>query len=296
MHGAVIIEVALNGVTPKEANPNTPRLPDEVAADALACLGAGAAVIHSHSDMMRVDPEVAAERYLEAYRPVLAERPDALLYPTTNAGPSVELSYGHMEPLAASGAVRIGIIDPGSVNLGAVGDDGVPLAPGIVYANSFGAIHHQVELCGRLRLGPSIAIYEPGFLRTTLAFWRAGRLPAGAMVKFYFGGDHGYLGGTGRGATFGLPPTEKALDAYLELLGDCDLPWSVAAFGGDLIATPVAEAALARGGHLHIGLEDYGGDRRPTNLELLDEAVRLCEKAGRPPATCAEAAAILGLP
>ena len=29
------------------------------------------------------------------------------------------------------------------------------------------------------RLGPSMAIYEPGFLQTVVAWWRAGRLPAG---------------------------------------------------------------------------------------------------------------------
>ena len=34
---AVIIEVALNGVTSKDRNPNVPRSPEEVSADALAC-------------------------------------------------------------------------------------------------------------------------------------------------------------------------------------------------------------------------------------------------------------------
>jgi len=36
-------------------------------------------------------------------------------------------------------------------------------------------------------------------------------------VKLYFGGDHSYLDGR-RGVSFGLPPTAKALDAYLEML------------------------------------------------------------------------------
>ena len=45
----VILEVAVNGVTTKERNPLTPEAPEEVAADALACLDAGASVIHAHS-------------------------------------------------------------------------------------------------------------------------------------------------------------------------------------------------------------------------------------------------------
>jgi uncharacterized protein (DUF849 family) len=47
----VIIEVAINGATTKEHNPNVPRTPDEIATDALACLEAGGAIIHNHIDL-----------------------------------------------------------------------------------------------------------------------------------------------------------------------------------------------------------------------------------------------------
>jgi 3-keto-5-aminohexanoate cleavage enzyme len=70
----------------------------------------------------------------------------------------------------------------------------------------------------------------------------------------------------------------------------------VSVVGGDLGRSEVATLALERGGHLHLGLEFYGGDRTPTNVELVEEAVALCEAAGRPVASCAEAAEILGLP
>jgi uncharacterized protein (DUF849 family) len=286
--GPVIIEAAINGATTKERNPHVPVTPDEIAADALACFGAGASVIHNHIDRRGISIEEAVERYLEPWRVVLAQRPDALWYPTVHFGPP--LSYEHMVPLAQSGLLRVGLMDPGSVNLGRAGDDGVPLG-GIVYANSYETIARAFEICRSQRLGPSLAIYEPGFLRTALAYWRAGKLPQGAMVKFYFSSDHGLTG-----APFGLPPTEKALDAYLELMDGVDLPWAVSVVGGDVGASEVAPLALERGGHLHLGLEFYGGDRTPTNVELVTEAVRLCEKAGRPVATPDEAAAILRLP
>jgi 3-keto-5-aminohexanoate cleavage enzyme len=295
---AVIVEAAINGTTTKDRNPHVPRLPDEIARDALECLQAGAAVVHNHCDVVMVPGAEAAARYLEGWESVLAARPDALLYPTTNFGPGVEGAYSHMEPLAETGKLRIGIIDPGSVNLGGVADDDLPAGPGFVYANSFGDIRYQADVCERLQLGPSMAIFEPGWLRTALTWWRAGRLPRGAMVKLYFGGDNGYptTGSERGGAAFGLPPTVRALDAYCELLEGCDLPWSVAVIGGDLLASPVARAAVERGAHLHVGLEDFAGPRAPTNVELVTEAVALCQEVGRPVASCDEAAAILELP
>jgi 3-keto-5-aminohexanoate cleavage enzyme len=284
----VIIEVAINGVTTKEHNPNVPRTPDEIVTDAFACFEAGAAIVHNHIDLTGVSEAEAAERYLEAWRVVLTERPDALWYPTVHFGTTMSLE--HLALITASGLLRLGLTDPGSVNLGRIDDQDVPFGR-LVYANSFNDIARDFEICRELRLGPSLAIYEPGFLRTVLAYWRAGRLPAGAMVKLYFSGERGPLG-----APFGLPPTERALDAYLELLDGCDLPWAVSVHGGDVVATEVAPLAIARGGHLHIGLEFYGGDRKPTNVELVTEAVELCEKSGRPVATPDQAAATLRLP
>ncbi len=294
----VIVEAAINGTTTKARNPNVPRQPDEIADDALRCLDRGASIVHNHADVVAVPGPEAAARYLEGWAPVLAARPDALLYPTTNFGPGVEGAYAHLEPLVETAGLRIGIIDPGSVNLGGVDRDGLPAAPGFVYANSFGDIHFQAELCARLRVGPSMAIFEPGWLRAALVWWRAGRLPQGAMVKLYFGGDHGYptTGSERSGAPFGLPPTVRSLDAYCELLDGCDLPWSVAVIGGDLLASPVVTLALERGAHLHVGLEDYAGTRTPTNEELVKEAVARCIEVGRPVATSDDAAAILDLP
>jgi uncharacterized protein (DUF849 family) len=291
----VIIEAAINGVTSKQRNPHVPRQPDEIAADALACLDAGAAIVHNHTDVGVADGAAAAERYLEGWRPVLAERPDALVYPTVNFGADVRESYAHLPYLAESGLLRIGLCDPGSVNLGAAGPDGLPAVPGFVYANSYGDIHYQMELCAEHRLGPSMAIFEPGFLRTALTWWRAGRLPQGAMIKLYFGGGFSYLDG-GEGVSFGLPPTRPSFDAYLAMLERCDVPWSVAVIGGDLLASDVARLALEHGGHLHVGLEDYAGARTPTNVELVEEAVALCAEVGRPVATCDQAATILALP
>jgi len=289
----VIIEAAINGVASKDRNPNVPCTPAEIAEDALRCLAAGAAIVHNHIDEAGADGQRAAGRYLEGWRPVLAARPDAILYPTVGLGGTIEERYAHVAPLAD--AMRMGLVDPGSVNLGAAAEDGLPGPAEFVYVNSYADVRYEVALCAHHRLGPSIAIFEPGFLRTALAYQRAGRLPAGALVKLYFGGDHGYLGGAA-GVTFGLPPTRPSLEAYLAMLDGVALPWSVAVVGGDLLASDVARLALARGGHLRVGLEDYAGSRTPTNEELVRAAVALAREAGRPVASPAEAARILALP
>ncbi len=278
----VIIEAAVNGVTPKERNPHTPRTPAEIAADALACLGAGAAIVHSHNDEMTPDPARAAALYAEAWRPVLAARPDALFYPTVGFGTNIGERYAHVPLLAAAGVLRLGLVDPGSVNLG-----------DIVYVNSAADIEHEVGLCARHRLGPSVSIFEPGFLRATLALHRAGRLPPGTLVKLYFGGDHDYFGRTG--TTFGLPPTRSGLEAYLAMLEGSGLPWSVAVVGGDVIASGLARLALERGGHLRVGLEDHFGPRTPSNEELVREAARAAAEVGRAVASSRETAELLGL-
>jgi uncharacterized protein (DUF849 family) len=285
----VIIECAINGVTSKATNPHVPVEPSEITADALACIEAGASIIHNHIDRYGLSAEGAAQRYLDGWRPVLAQRPDALLYPTVHFGTGMAISYEHLLPLAAAG-MRLGLTDPGSVNLGGTDDDGVPVGP-MVYSNSFETITRAFEVCREAKLGPSLAIYEPGFLRTTLAWWRSGRLPAGTMIKLYFSTERGYLG-----APFGLPPTQRAFDAYMELLDGCDVPWAVSLVGGDLCASEVAVLALERGGHLHVGLEFFAGDRTPTNVELVSEAVNLCQQVGRVVATPDQAANLLGLP
>lgn len=289
----VILEAAINGATPKRVNASVPRTPAEVAADGLRCLAAGAAIVHNHND----EPVVGGASgvhdpapYIEAWRAILAERADAILYPTmAGASPRTNVAerYAHIPALAAAGVLRMGLVDPGSVNVGPLDHEGLPAAIDAAYVNTFADARHMFSVCHDLRLGPSISIFEPGFLRVALAYHRAGRLPAGALVKLYFGGER---------ANFGLPPTRASLEAYLSMLEGTGLPWSVALLGGDVIGSGLAKLALERGGHLRVGLEDYAGPRRPTNEELVREAVGLAGAVGRGVATCGEAGAILGLP
>lgn len=291
MNLPVVIEAAINGITTPEQNPAVPRLPDELARDALACFEAGASIVHTHTHEPLRPPEEAAALYAEAYTRVLEVRPDAILYPTMGVGDSIQARWNHHLPLAAAGLIRCGALDTGSVNLGASMPDGRPMPIDYVYTNSPLDIRTMMGECERLGLGPSTAIFEPGFLRVVLAAHAKGGLPAGTLVKFYFSAS-GYLGGGE--PIFSAPPIPEALDLYLAMLGDAPLPWAVAVLGGSLLASPIADLALERGGHLRVGLEDFLDG--PPNVEQVEAATRLCAKHGRPVASPGEAATLLGLP
>ncbi len=291
----VIIEAAINGMTSKKRNPATPKLPGELISDALRCIDAGASIIHLHASSFEISVERAIDEYALIFAEILRERPDAILYPTGLAGKSMSERMGHFFKLAEMGLISMGYFDPGSVNLAAEQDaNGLPIG-GVTYVNSFDDCREMLGALSVQRIAPSIAIYEPGFLLVVLAYARAGKLPHGAMVKFYFGGEFSPFTGN-RAITHGLPPTPPSLDALLAMYGACPLPWGVGVFGGDIGRSSVLPYALELGGHVRVGLEDFCGERVPTNIELIEEVVSLARTVGRKPATPQECAHILQIP
>jgi 3-keto-5-aminohexanoate cleavage enzyme len=293
----VIIEVALNGACKKSRNPNVPVTPDEIVADALRCMVAGAQSVHNHIEGIQLTGEASAERYLEAWRPIHAANPAVLLCPTIAAGATIVERSSHVEALARSGIMRFGPLDPGSVNFSGpgVGENGLPGPKSMVYSHSYGDCAYVLDQLERNRLAANISIFDASFLRATLAFHKAGRLRHGALVKLYFGGDYNIGDGTPGAITFGFRPTRKALEAYLEMLEGSGLAWIVNVYGGDVTACGMARLALERGGHVRVGLEDYAGERTPSNLELVEEVVELAQKLGRPIADGATAAKLMGV-
>jgi uncharacterized protein (DUF849 family) len=125
-----------------------------------------------------------------------------------------------------------------------------------------------------------------------LGFHAGGHLAPGALVKFYFSGNTGYLA-PGL-PTFSAPPIPEALALYRAMLGDADLPWAVTVLGGDIIDTPVARLALEQGGHIRVGIEDHADAE--SNAACVGRAVDLAESVGRTIATPDEAADLLRLP
>jgi 3-keto-5-aminohexanoate cleavage enzyme len=290
----VIIEVCLNGGTPRSINPHVPRTPEEVTSDALECVAAGASILHSHTD----DPVIGAgdgrhdsAPLVSAWGPVLDRYPDILFYPTMHgggAGTSIAQRAAHMQDLIDAGLLRLALIDMGTSNMSFLGDDGLPGSSDDLFINTNSDAHFMFDFCTRNRVGASIGCIEPGFVRTAMAFARAGRAPKGSIFRLVFGGPKTLMG---------LPATRAALDIYLDMIEEAGIPWSVGVFGGNAFEDGFAEYALERGGHLRIGLEDYrAAADTPRNVELVERAVALANKVGRPVATRPQTNAILALP
>lgn len=290
-----IIEVALT--TNPARTPSAPTSPEQIIEQGLACIDAGASIVHMHLPDLNVSATEATEQYLACFEAWLAADPDVLVLPTNGFGETREARFAHQAMLAEAGATRLAFVDPGATIFGWPDADGTPNPDGYVYAHNYGDMTYAIDEGARLGVGMHFACFEPGWLRNVMVYWRLGRLSPGSFVKFYFGGPGGVLM-RGTGLTFGLPPTVAGLAAFREILAldDCPLPWFSAVVGGDLLRTPVARATVEQGGHLRVGLEDHMGDRTPSNVELVREAAALCEEVGRPVATPAQTVDVLGLP
>jgi 3-keto-5-aminohexanoate cleavage enzyme len=294
----VVIECALNGVHSKRHAAQLPIAPDEIAADMIRCLDAGASICHAHDQLGPESTPAAHERIVAAtYRKVLPRHPDALLYPATTWGGPLAERWSHHAGLARDGLIKTAFVDPGSTNLGVLDEDGVPAPTEFIYAHSYADIRWWFAECERLRLAPNLSIFEPGFLQAALAYERAGRLPAGTYARFYFGGGE-YLTARPGLFSFGMPPLLPCLEAYLAMLDHSSsaLPWFVAVLAGDVVESGMARWALERGGHVRVGLEDAAGARDCSNAELVEEVVALAHDLGRRIATPAETAKLFGFP
>ncbi|TPG32459.1 3-keto-5-aminohexanoate cleavage protein [Mycolicibacterium hodleri] len=290
-----IVEVALNGAVAKAANPNVPRTPAEISHDALACIAAGASIVHNHNDESVVSgpPEHDWRPYAMAWRTVLAAEPDALLYPTMpgwRPETTIEQRYSHVVALAKEGVLGTPVIDLGGFNVGRSGPDGVPVPTDDMYVNTYRDMDYMFRTCQQIGLPVSLAVFEPGHLRAGLAYLKAGWVPAGSMIKLFF--DATEMGAPGRG----LSPTTRALDAYLEMLAGFVIPWMAVVTSCPVNDVPFLHAVLDRGGHLSVGIERTGGIGTATNVELVEEAVQVCAEVGRPAASCAQARELLGVP
>ncbi|MEQ8934466.1 MAG: 3-keto-5-aminohexanoate cleavage protein, partial [Amphiplicatus sp.] len=98
------------------------------------------------------------------------------------------------------------------------------------------------------------------------------------------------------GINWCMPASAKAMDFLVALLPP-EATWS--AFGIGRYQFPMVEAAIERGGHARIGLEDNlyleAGVFASSNAALVEKAASIASLAGRPPASAMEARTILGL-
>jgi uncharacterized protein (DUF849 family) len=282
------IEVALNGAWTRRLQPNIPVTAQEVVKDGVACIKAGAAVIHAHT----LDPETGRQNgsadNCAAFMDGIRSQVDAIVYPTAVDIPMPAdwaARYATTVELSKRGLLEWGVLDPGSVNFYLNDASAPPLfgGEGGVYLNPNGALELGIELAAKHKFHPAYACYEPGFVRQGATLQRKQPTAPVPIYRFMFSS----------GFTFSFPPEEWALEAYVRLVEKVapGAPWMAAGLAVDVF--PLIPKIVALGGHVRVGLEDTHLQSQRSNVELVEAAVKAIQKAGSEPATASEVRASL---
>ncbi|HEY1708178.1 MAG TPA: 3-keto-5-aminohexanoate cleavage protein [Rhizomicrobium sp.] len=273
--GKTWLEVALNGGLTRESQPHVPVSVEEIVADGIACVKAGAAIVHVHSyDVATGRQKDDADLYARIIDGIRSQV-DAIVYPTviggTRGGSEVTVvgpeRYAAVKALAERGLLEWTVCDPGSTN--------IALYAGLsrgwkssVYVNTESDIRTGLALAEEHGLVPSYAIYEPGFLRLGAALAEHYPSLKTPVYRFMFSDR----------MTFGFAPRDYALDAYLAMLQEyaAGAPWMIAGLMVDV--TPLMARTVAAGGHVRVGLEDAHHRNERTNVQFVEAAEGDCAR------------------
>lgn len=261
---------------------------------ARASLDAGASIIHHHYDMdLPVDRQI--DQVVRMHQEILETHPHALIYPAPLlAGQTNWEIHGHYPILAEAGCLSMMAIEMGRTIFPILSEDGLPDSEWM-NGSTFAECHELVMFANAHQTPLSIGIYTPSMGYWIREYAERGLLPKGTFVKIWFGGR--YKVWTDRVPTVrhALAPTVKALDAFLEALDGCGLPWVVAVQGDNILDTAAARYALEQGGHIRVGEEDVSGTTRLRNAEMVAAVVDLARQVGRPVVSGVEARRFLGI-
>jgi uncharacterized protein (DUF849 family) len=279
----VVIEVAITPLRWGELA----KTAEEMVAEAAACIAAGAGIVHYHHDM-RLDEAGATAQLVATGAGIQDAHDGTLMYSDYLTGQRAREENAHLRPMAEAGVLTMFAIDPGITTFASFDERGIPTR---TYTDGlrFDEAHEMVEFSKEVGVPISLGVFEPGHLRWIVAYEQRVGFEPGTIVKLYFGGKHRVDLPDEAGINFGLPPTEAALDVYLSMMEGSQLPWIVSLFGDPVLDSPLALAAMARGGHVRVGVEDAAGQSGLSNAEMVEAAVTLAAEVGRPVATGAAA-------
>ncbi|MDR2295256.1 MAG: 3-keto-5-aminohexanoate cleavage protein, partial [Clostridiales Family XIII bacterium] len=243
--------------------------------DSVACVKAGAAVLHIHvrdkDGANTMDTDVFTEVVGKIRAALAAEGLDAVLNLTTSGSKfSDELRMGHLPILKP----EMCSYDPGTMNW----------ANSYVFLNTPAFLEKLGNYVQELDIKPELEIFDGGMIGNINYYIKKGVLKTPCHVQFVLG------------VTGGMPGDADALSYLLPKIPK-DSTWSVTGIGRSHM--PCMLIGLAEGcDGLRVGLEDnifYEKGVLATNAQLVTRAAELGRLAGREIANAAEARAILGL-
>ncbi|GEP39795.1 3-keto-5-aminohexanoate cleavage enzyme [Nocardioides psychrotolerans] len=268
---ALLITVAPTGAeTSKAGCPQLPTTLEELVQTAKDCEATGAAMIHVHVRDADHKPTLDLG-LLTATVEALHESTDLIVQLST--GGSVH------DPLEARLKVLDAQPDSCSLTMGTTnfGDD--------VFLNPWPFVCELYQLSQERQIVPEFELFDLGQAHALVRLIDKFGLPFGGRVHCDF-----VMGVPG-----GMPGTADALVAGLATLPSEVTSWSATGIGRTTL--PVALAALSKGGHLRVGMEDVltisRGVPVESNAQLVERAVALGEMVQRRPMSTAEARSLL---
>lgn len=268
----LIVTVAPNGAYKRASDhPAVPLTAAALAAEARACLDAGAAMMHMHVRDAEGRHSLDVQTYRDALAAVRQAVGDALLVQVTSEAAGV---YQAAEQMAMVRALR-----PEAVSVG-LREVAVPEIADSELAAFFAWL-------ARERVLTQVILYDAADVRRWQRMRERGMVPPGAWSVLYVLGRY----------SAGQVSSPHDLLPFLQAAEGGDaLPWAICAFGREENACVTAAAAF--GGHVRVGFENNlllrDGSRAPGNHALVAQAVQGGLTLGRPIADAADARRIYG--
>lgn len=273
MSDPCIICVAITGsVAQKADNPAVPISIAEQVESTHESYEAGASIAHCHVRKDDGSPTSDPERFARLKEGIEAYCPGMIIQLSTGGRSGAGAERGGMLPLR-----------PDMASL-SVGSNNFPTR---VYENPPDLVDWLASEMRTYEVKPEIEAFDLSHILQALAMNADGRIPGDLYIQFVMGVKNA------------MPVDREVFDFYVKLVTERapGAQWCAAGIGAGQLQ--VNEWAIAAGGHTRTGLEDNVRlDRNtlaPSNAALVRRAVDLCEKRGRPVATCDQARAILGL-
>lgn len=272
----LIITAALCGAgTTKAQTPYVPITPEEIAADAVACAKAGAAVIHIHVRDENGVNSMDTKRFYQVVNLVREECGKAGVDPVLNLTTSgskwpEDIRRAHLPILKP----EMCSYDPGTMNW----------ANSYVFTNTPTFLEQLGYEVQELGIKPECEIFDGGMMGNVDYYVKKGVLKEPIHYQFVLGVAGG-MRGNADSLAFLLPKMRPGST------------WSITGIGRDHL--PCMLLGLAEGCHgLRVGLEVNILMEKgvlATNVSLVERAMKIGELAGRSIATPEEARDILGL-
>ncbi len=283
-----IITCAISGALADRAQcPAIPYTPQEYAAEARRIVDEGGVHIHIHARTPDGRPSHEVADYLAISDAIRAEIGDAAIinFSTGTVGVSVARRVDYLRACRPA----VAALNMGSLNYAKYSRSRRDFVFEFVFANPFGEIVELLRAMRSLDIKPEHECFDVGHVGALAPLVDMGLLQAPLHADFIMG----VLGG--------IPATARNLatmaDNLREVWAGVTHHWGVIGIGRD--QWRMVAAALTLGGSIRVGLEDnfYLPDGTParSNGELIAQARRLTEAAGRRPATVAEARSLLGI-